>query len=314
MTSKTVALLRGMLRRTGDGPGPQVSELAVDEADNGGWRQTVAVFCHNRPAFVGAIVIVALVLFCFLGPVVYHSNQVLTDIGIANEGPSGAHPLGTNGVGYDELGRLMSGGQSTLVVALAVAVLATSFGALFGAVAGIVGGWVDGVLMRAVDAILAIPVLFLLLFLAALITPTEGVLVVIVAFTGWPTTARLVRSETLSLRTRVYVDAARSHGAGALWIILRHILPNVLGTVAVNGTFQVANAVLAVAYLGFLGMGIPPPAANWGEMLSDGVSFVFAGYWWEIVPVAVCLVLLVVSFNLVGDGLRDVAEVRLRER
>ena len=123
-----------------------------------------------------------------------------------------------------------------------------------------------------------------------------------------------MRAETLSLKTRSYVEAAQGQGAGPLRIIFTHIIPNTFGTVAVNATFQVADAILAVAALSFLGLGIPPPAANWGEMLSDGVNYVFSGYWWQIWPAGVCIVLVVVAFNFIGDGMRDALEVRLQKR
>jgi peptide/nickel transport system permease protein len=139
-------------------------------------------------------------------------------------------------------------------------------------------------------------------------------LIIVISGVSWLVPSRLVRSETLALRTSQYVDAARAAGSRPTGIVFRHIIPNVFGTVVVNGTFQVADAVLAIAYLSFLGLGLPPPAANWGAMLSQGVNYVFAGYWWEIWPAGVCIVALVVAFNFIGDGLRDAVEVRLQRR
>ena len=277
-------------------------------------RLTISVFTQNRLAVLGLFVVVFFALFCFLGPVFYHTNQILTNLGVEDQGPSLKHLLGTDDVGYDLLGRLMVGGQTTLVVGLVVALLATSFGVIWGATAGFIGGIVDTVLMRTVDAMLAIPTLFLLLFLASIFTPSEGLLIVVIASVAWLVPSRLVRAESLSLRTRQFVEASQEQGARPIHIIARHIIPNVFGTVAVNATFQVADAILAVTSLSFLGLGIPPPAANWGSMLSNGVNYVYSGYWWQIWPAGLCIVVVVVAFNFIGDGLRDAFEVRLQQR
>ena len=135
-----------------------------------------------------------------------------------------------------------------------------------------------------------------------------------IASVAWLVPSRLVRAESLSLRTRQFVEASQEQGAGPVHIIARHIIPNVFGTVAVNATFQVADAILAVTSLSFLGLGIPPPAANWGSMLSNGVNYVYSGYWWQIWPAGLCIVVVVVAFNFIGDGLRDAFEVRLQQR
>ncbi len=277
-------------------------------------KPTIGVFMENRLAVVGVGMVTFFVLFCFVGPLVYHTNQVQTNVPIADRAPSLGHLLGTDDAGYDIVGRLMAGGRATLIVALAVAVLATSFGVVWGAVAGFAGGMVDGAMMRIVDSILSIPTLFLLLFIARIATPSVLLLIVVISGVSWLVPSRLVRSETLALRTSQYVDAARAAGSRPRGIIFRHIIPNVFGTVVVNATFQIADAVLAIAYLSFLGLGLPPPAASWGSMLTQGVNYVFAGYWWEIWPAGVCVVALVVAFNFIGDGLRDAVEVRLQRR
>jgi peptide/nickel transport system permease protein len=277
-------------------------------------RATAAVFMENRLAMAGVVVVGLFILFCFVGPLLYHTNQVNTSFITSNESPRGGHVLGTDAEGYDILGRLMAGGQSALEVGVGVAVLATGFGLLWGAVAGYVGGWVDSVLMRIVDAALAIPTLFLLIFLAAIITPSIGLLIVVITAVSWMPAARLVRGEALTLRQREYVAASRGMGARPSYVVLRHIVPNTVGTIMVNGTLNVANAILLVAYLSFLGLGVPPPAASWGSMLSDGINYIGAGYWWEIYPAGACIVLIVVAFNAIGDGLRGAVEVRLQRR
>lgn len=270
------------------------------------------VFRQNRLALAGFIIVIGFVLFCFVGPVFYHTNQIATDVPLANRPPSAKHLLGTDSVGYDELGRLMVGGQITLIVALVVAVLATSIGLIWGCVAGVSRGSLDNLMMRIVDAALAIPGIFLLIFLNSILKPSVIVLIFVITALAWLVPSRLVRAEVLSLRGRPFVEAAKVAGAGGVRIVLRHMVPNVLGTVVVNATFQVADAVLTVAALSFLGLGIPPPAANWGSMLANGVNYTFAGYWWQIWPAGLCIVAVVVGFNFIGEGLRDAIDVRLR--
>jgi peptide/nickel transport system permease protein len=206
----------------------------------------------------------------------------------------------------------MVGGRITLLVALSVAVLATSFGMIWGCVAGVSGGGVDSLMMRIVDAALAIPGIFLLIFLNSILKPSVFVLIFVITALAWLVPSRLVRAEVLSLRERPFVEASRVAGGTGVRIVIRHMVPNVFGTVVVNATFQVADAVLTVAALSFLGLGIPPPAANWGSMLANGVNYTFAGYWWQIWPAGLCIVAVVVGFNFIGEGLRDAIDVRLR--
>jgi peptide/nickel transport system permease protein len=271
-----------------------------------------SLFRNQLGGRIGFGIVAFMILFSFIGPLIYHTDQVHTSIEHATLAPSSAHPLGTDEVGYDVLGRLMLGGQTSLEVGVAAALIATSFGVLWGALAGFFGGVLDALMMRVVDALIAIPALFLLIVLGTIITPSVPVLVLVVGGIAWLIPARLIRAETLSLRTREFVDAVRVMGGSEARIVLRHILPNAIGTVVVNATFQVADAILTVAALSFLGLGIPPPAANWGSMLSSGVDYTFAGYWWLIYPAGVAIVITVVAFNVIGDALRESLDVRLR--
>jgi peptide/nickel transport system permease protein len=276
--------------------------------------ERLEVFAANRLAAAAAALIILLTLFCFAGPLVYHTDQVHVTLSLVNESPSSAHLLGTDDVGYDVLGRIMLGGQSSIEIGLGAAALATLFGALWGAVAGLIGGIVDSLMMRLVDALLSIPVVVFLLVIATLITPSIPVLILVIGAVSWLVPARLVRAETLRLKEQHFVNASRVMGAGQRYVVLRHILPNALGTIVVNGSFQVADAILYVAYLSFLGLGIPPPAVSWGSMLSQGVNYLFQGYWWLIWPAGLAIVLLTVSFSVLGDGLRDALDPRLFRR
>ncbi|MGA2531362.1 MAG: ABC transporter permease, partial [Acidimicrobiales bacterium] len=227
--------------------------------------------------------------------------------------PSGTNPLGTDNLGYDILGRLMVGGQSSLEVGLTVAILSTSFGALYGALAGWFGGALDEVLMRIVDVVLSLPMILVFVFLATVHSPTLLLLIFVLSLLSWLGPARLVRGEALSLRTREYVQAARGMGERPMRIVVRHILPNAMGTIVVNATFQVADAIIALALLSYLGFGLPPPAASWGAMLSNGTNFLLDGYWWEVYPAGVMILLTVIAFNFIGDALRDALNAEVRE-
>ncbi|GAB3335297.1 ABC transporter permease [Micromonospora halotolerans] len=297
-------------------PGAVPDQPADAEAPvRGLWRQGLVVFCENRLALVGLGLFVLLAGVCFLGPLFYHTDQVHTDLTAVHLAPGQqGHPLGTDGVGYDQLGRLMLGGQTSIIVGLAAGILATVLGTIWGAVAGFAGGWVDSAMMRVVDAMMSIPSLFLFMLLAAIVTPSVSMLILIIGAFAWLGPARLVRGDALTLRSREYVQAMRGMGGTGGRAVRRHIVPNAIGTVIVNATFQVADAILYVAYLSFLGLGVPPPAANWGGMLSDGLADTYSGHWWLLYPPGIAIILIVLAFNFIGDGLRDAFEVRLRRR
>lgn len=277
-----------------------------------GLRLAVRRFRRNKLAVVGLAVVVLFVLFCFVGPELYHTVQNRTDLTQVNLHPGGKHLLGTDAVGHDELGRLMYGGKISLLVGLAAGVLATVIGTLWGAVAGYAGGWVDAVMMRIVDAGIAIPALFILLVISAISTPGTWGLVLILGLVSWLVPSRLIRAETLTLKNRDYVLTLRAIGGGHGRAIGRHILPNAVSTIVVAATFQVADAILLVAYVSYLGLGVQPPATDWGGMLSAGLTAAYSGRWWLIVPPGLAIILVVCAFNAIGDGLRDAFDVRGR--
>lgn len=297
---------------------------ATDHAEGGAvansgsiWQNIVRVFFENKLAVVSLVFIILVVLFCFVGPLLYHTEQVNQEavlVNPANGAPNGQFPLGTDGTGFDVLGRIMYGGQASLIVGLASAVVATVIGVVYGAVSGYVGKWVDAVMMRIVDILLSIPVLFLLIALVTIYHSSEPLLIIVIAAVSWLVPARLVRGETLTLRTREYVQAVKAAGGRSPRIVGRHIIPNAVGTIVVFATFQVADSILLLAALGFLGLGVPSPQTDWGTMLSSGVNTAANGWWWEIYPVGVIIVLVVIAFNFIGDALRDALEVRLQRR
>jgi peptide/nickel transport system permease protein len=277
-------------------------------------RRGLDVFVENKLAIVGLVVLVAITLFSFIGPFFYHTDQIHTNLAIENQAPAAGHPLGTDSSGYDVLGRLMVAGQSSLEVGLAAAVLATILGTIWGAIAGYFGGLLDATMMRIVDAGLSIPTLFLALVVVAIFQPSKLELIGVIAVTSWLTTSRLIRGEALSLRTRDYVAAMKVMGGGGGRAVFRHIAPNAVGTIVVNATFQVADAILTVVALSYLGLGIQAPSTDWGGMLNSGIQNIYDNYWWQVYPAGLCIILVVISINFIGDALRDAFEVRLQRR
>jgi len=278
------------------------------------FRRGLEVFMENKLAVTGVCIFVFMLLFCFVGPHIYVTNQLTVDFAHEELSPSGSHLLGTDANGFDVLGRLMSAGHISLEVGIAAAVLATVVGVLWGAIAGYIGGFVDAFMMRIVDAMLSIPTLFLALVVVSMVTPSKPVLILVIALTSWLTTSRLVRGEALSLRTRDYVQAMKVMGGGNTRAVLRHIAPNAIGTIMVNATFQVADAIALIVSLSYLGLGIRPPQQDWGGMLSNGVQYVYDGYWWLIVPAGFLIVIVIAAAIFIGEGLRDAVEVRLQRR
>ena len=279
-----------------------------------GWRLALREFVRNRLAVVGVAILLFFVVFCFLGPFFYHGDVLQVSLINSHDPPGAGHPLGTDINGFDVLGQLMKGGQAALEIGFFAAFVAITIGSLVGAVAGLVGGIVDSALMRVVDVFLSVPFLFVVLILAVRYGATVLSLSLVIGGFSWQVPARLVRGEVLTIRERDFVLAARTAGSGNARLIRKHLLPNAFGVMIVNVTFQVADAILAVAYVGFLGFGLHYPNLDWGDMISDGVGYMQDGYWWLIYPVGVCIVLTVMALNFIGDALRDSLDVRLRRR
>jgi peptide/nickel transport system permease protein len=301
---------------------PSITTADIERAPEGGevgpvqsgWRLALREFVQNKLAVVGFAILLFYVLFCFVGPIFYHGDITNSNLVSTNLPPQAGFPLGTNEQGFDELGLLMKGGQAALEVGFAAAFVGIVIGMLWGSIAGLAGGVVDSTMMRVVDVFLSIPFLFIVLIVAVRYGASVlGLALIIGAFT-WLVPARLVRGEVLTLRTRDFVAAARTAGSGRGRLIGRHLIPNALGVIIVNVTFNVADAILAVAALGFLGFGLHYPHQDWGDMLSNGVTYMQDGYWWLVYPVGASIVLVVMACNLIGDALRDSLDVRLRRR
>jgi peptide/nickel transport system permease protein len=286
--------------------------VAVSEAGRAPGRRITSTLARDRQAQAGAGLVAAIALFCFLGPVFYRTNQIVVRLNLATLPPGGRYPLGTDASGYDVLGRLMEGGRSSLTLGFAVAIATTVIGTLYGAIAGLAGGIVDAIMMRVVDTFLAIPGLVLLLILVNLFTPDIWLIIILLSLLSWLGVSRLVRAEVLTLRTREFVQATKMMGGSGRRILIRHLVPNAIGVIVVNATFTVADAILTLSALSFLGLGLPPPHADWGSMLSGGLNYLFDGYWWLVYPPAIILIITVVAFNMIGEAIRDSLDVRLQ--
>ena len=278
------------------------------------FRLTLSTFLENKLAIAGLAILVLLVLFCFVGLHIYITNQKTLNPVINNLAPSGSHLLGTDGEGFDVVGRLMVAGQSAIEIGMAAGLCAAIFGTLYGAVSAVAGGAVDAVMMRIVDALYSLPYLFVLILLSAIVSPNLPLMILVLSFISWLGPARLVRGEALSLRTREYVEAVKVAGGTQRRIVIRHIVPNAIGTIMVNTSFLIADSILALAALSYLGLGLPDTTPTWGGMLSNGTTVIYDGYWWQLYPAGVAIVLTVVAFNFIGDALRDSLDVRLQRR
>ncbi len=284
------------------------------------WRR----FREDRVALVGGVFLVVLILVAiFAGPIRSLVGAPDPDVQNANAldvfglpvGPSSTHLLGVDSLGRDVFSRVLDGAQVSLEVAFIATGIAVVVGTVLGMVAGYYRGWVDTVISRLVDVLLAFPILLLALGLAAacsgvdgclggLIQPGIGLVIFVIAFVNWTYIARIVRGQTLSLREKEFVEAARSLGASDRRIIFREILPNLIAPIIVYTTLLIPTNILFEAALSFLGVGVQPPRASWGEMIADATSIFTTAPWFMLAP-GVALVLTVLAFNLVGDGLQD---------
>jgi len=274
-------------------------------------------FMRNKAAIGGAVFLILLFLFCFMGPALWRTDPNAQNILSVSETlapPSLAHPLGTDDVGRDTLARVMAGGRVSLSVGLASMLLAILLGVGIGAFAGYYGGAVDNVLMRFTDVILAVPLYLLLFVLSATFTDgTPKSVVILIAFFGWTYAARLVRGEFLALKEREYVLASRTIGARNFRLMFRHMLPNAAGPIIVNATLLIGANIILESVLSYFGFGIKPPGASWGNMIEAGNGLFDVDPWLVLVP-GVLIILTVLSVNLVGDGLRDALDPYMTER
>jgi peptide/nickel transport system permease protein len=268
-------------------------------------------FLRHRLAIFGAIAILALILGSAFGPGLLPFTDTYIDI-IHRFAPpfSGAHVLGTDQLGRDLLARLLMAGRVSLTVGFAAMAISTVVGTIVGALAGYYGGWIGTVLMRLVDAVLCFPQIFLLLALAAFVTPSLTSITLIIAATAWMEVARVVEAQVRSLRERDFAVAVVAMGASDGYIVFRELVPNAIAPIVVAATLNVARAILLESYISFLGYGIQPPVPSWGNMLENAQEYLTSAPWLAIIP-GLAITLAVTSFNFLGDGLRDALDPRL---
>lgn len=267
-------------------------------------------FRQNSLAVAGAIMVMVLFLVAVFAPYLAPYEPDYIDRYHILEPPSKAHPLGTDDLGRDVLSRMLYGARVSLAVGFVAVGIATAIGILIGALAGYYGGLIDRFLMRFVDIMLSIPSFFLILSVIAFVGPGITNIMVVIGLTSWMGVARLVRAEFLSLKNREFVLAAKAIGASDLRIIFRHMLPNSMAPVIVNAVLGVAAAVLLESSLSFLGLGVQPPQPSWGNILTQGKANIEIAWWLSVFP-GFAILLTVLSYNLLGEGLRDALDPRL---
>jgi peptide/nickel transport system permease protein len=281
---------------------------------NGVSRQSLfRRFARHRPALAGGAAVVLLCLSAFFAPALAPHDPLELDTKFRFLGPlvDLSFPLGTDELGRDTLSRLLYGGRISLTVGLVAMATTVLTGALVGLVSGFYGSWVDTLLMRFVDTMLCFPQVFLLLVVAAFVPPTLISISLIIGLTSWMEVARIIRSEILHLKEQDFVQAARALGAGGARIMFRELMPNIVAPLLVAATLKVAAAVLMESYISFLGYGVQPPLASWGNMLTNAQDYFDSVPWLAILPGAMITV-TVMSFNFLGDGLRDALDPKLR--
>ena len=267
---------------------------------------------RNRMAMTGLALVLGLFVVSIFAPWLAPYDPNLIDLKQVLMPPSPAHYLGTDTLGRDVLSRIIFGSRVSLKVGFVAVGLATLIGLVIGALAGYYGGWVDSALMRLVDLMLCFPAFFLILAVIALLEPSIWNIMAVIGLTGWMGVARLVRAEFLSLREREFVTAARALGAGDLRLILRHMLPNALAPVMVSATLGVAGAILTESALSFLGLGVQPPTPSWGNILTAGKDNIEIAWWLSVFP-GLAILITVMSYNLLGEGIQEAIDPRLKE-
>jgi peptide/nickel transport system permease protein len=274
-------------------------------------RLAVRRFFRHRLAVAGLVMLGLFALAAIVLPWIIGTdpNQVVASE--IRQAPGAGHPLGTDSAGRDVLARLLVGGRISLLVGLSSALVATGIGLVLGAVAGYYGRWVDGIVSRVADVVLAFPSLIVIIVVAAFVGPSLPTLILSIGLFGWPTPFRIVRGLTLSLREQDALVAVAGLGAGPVRILRKHVVPVVIAPLTVVATLAVAQAILLEATVSFLGLGVPPPTASWGNMLNDAQSLtILETMPWLWLPPGIAIALTVLAVNFVGDGLRDAADPR----
>lgn len=272
-------------------------------------KHILAKTLSNPLALIGFIIIATIMLLAIFAPLIAPYDPDAIDVKAILLPPSDAHYMGTDGLGRDVFSRMLFGARISLLVGIVAVGIATAIGVVLGSIAGYYRGWVDVFIMRLVDVMLSIPTFFLILAVIAFLTPSIWNIMIVIGLTSWMGVTRLVRAEFLSLRGREFVLASETLGARDNRLIFKHLLPNSLTPVIVSSVLGVASAVLVESGLSFLGLGVQAPQASWGNILTDGKEYIQFAWWLSLFP-GLAILITVLGYNLLGEGLRDVFDPR----
>lgn len=266
-------------------------------------------FKKNKLAILGFIIIVMLVLLSVFAPIITKYDPNLPDLYNMNSAPSSTHILGTDEVGRDVFSRLLYGGRVSILVGISAMLVQLVLGVFLGTISGYYGGIVDKIIMRIIDIMMCFPFFVIAITIAAIVGPNIWNLIAIIGLLSWPGIARIVRAEILSLKEVDFIMAAKAMGLNSREIIVRQLIPNIISPIVVAATLSIADDILTEASLSFLGMGVRPPQPSWGNMLSSAQNITtLQSQWWLWIPAGILVILIVISINLVGDGLRDILD------
>ena len=289
---------------------PLATTLARRERSE--WRRALRPLVRNRLVLAGLVLVIGLILIALLAGLIAPYDPIANNVRAALQPPSSYYYFGTDRFGRDIFSRVVHGSRLSLLVALVSVALSASVGVTLGLLSGYFRGWVDNVIGRVMDVFFSFPALLLAIGVAAMLGPGLNNAILAIAVVYAPLFGRVVRGPVLVERSREYVDAARVLGASSPRIIVRHVFPNVLSPLTVQATITFSHAILLGAYLSFLGLGTQPPFPSWGTMLQESRSFLETAPWMSIFP-GIAIMLAVLAFNLLGDGIRDVLDPRSRE-
>ncbi|MFQ5867542.1 MAG: oligopeptide ABC transporter permease [bacterium] len=270
------------------------------------WRR----FRRNKLALFGALIILSLALVAVIAPLIAPFNPNQQDILHRLEPPSVKHPLGTDDLGRDLLSRIIYGTRVSLLVGFVAVGIAIIIGSFLGLLSGYFGGWLDALIMRFVDIMLCFPTFFLILMVIAFLEPNIWNIMAVIGLTSWPGLTRLVRGECLSVREREFLQAAKALGLSNRRVMFVHLLPNIMAPILVTATLGIGGAILTESALSFLGLGVQPPTPSWGNILSAGKDYITMAWWLSLYP-GLAILITVLAYNLLGEGLRDVLDPRM---
>ena len=276
------------------------------------WQDAWRRLKKNKAAMIGIALIFVLVVFALIGPGMVDYNYEDVDLMNINKGPSAAHWFGTDSLGRDLWARVWIGARVSLLIALVAAVIQVVMGIVIGGVAGYFGGWIDTIIMRVNDIMYAIPFLIYVILIMMIIGSGIGPIIIALALTGWNQMALLVRAQVMQLKQREFVKAARGMGANPARIIFRHLIPNISGTIIVTLTMRIPNAIFTEAYLSYIGIGLKAPMTSWGVLANAGAQ-VMQAYPYQLIIPAIFISVMMLSLQILGDGLRDALDPKLRK-